>query len=156
MYFSNNYNNYYYPYYSLDAASIVANEESLFTDPEDDLTQIVENILNKYLKNNYLEYEKEELCQRLELIIQDQANFIYQLKIKQQMQNMTSFPYYQIQPYTNPISFLYEDNFLQFNNSKRIQNPKNKIKKTNKMEFQKIHQKQSVIIKWLTKVIRMQ
>ena len=50
---------------------------------------------------------------------------------------MTSFPYHQINPYTNPIFFLYNDDFLpSYNsNSKGIQKPKNKISKTNKRRF---------------------
>ena len=143
MYFSNSYNSYYYPNYLIDAVSISANEESLLSDPEDDLTLIVENILNKYLKNNYLEYEKEELYQRLEMIIQDQANFIYQSKIKQQIQNITSFPYYQIDPYSLPIYPFYNSNMLQltYPNSKRIhkhKNKKQKLKIKKKRHFKKL------------------
>ena len=59
--------------------SINDNEDNAFSDLDDDFPLFVQNILDKYLYNNYTEGEKDQLCQQLEMIIQDQANDILQL-----------------------------------------------------------------------------
>ena len=136
MCFSSNYNNNYcYPSYILDATFSIANEENAIIETEDDLTIIVEHILSKYLKNKYHESEKEELCHKLEMIIQDQANYISHSQIAQQ--NITSFTYNQHNPYSNPMYLFYNDCFLQLYNpnSKQILNPIKKITRTSKVRY---------------------
>lgn len=102
---------------STNQLNLITEEENLFSDFEDDLSVIVEHILNQFHDINYDEYEKEQLCLKLELIIQNQAKIIYQSKISPQFQN-TMLPISSpilYNSYSSSIFPFYQNFFLPYN-----------------------------------------
>ena len=73
-------------------------EKPFFSELDEDFKLIVESVLNKYLKNNYSESEKDQLFHKLEIIIQKQVKLIYRSKISDQVQSKAYFPYFPINP----------------------------------------------------------
>ena len=115
MYYPSFYYNYNYQIPSLNAQCLRTNEESMFREIKDDLSLIVEEVLDKYLNDSYLESEKDLFYHKIEAIVQDQANFIYQARIKNQVQNSVSFSPFQFYPYSSLINPSFNDSMQNSN-----------------------------------------
>lgn len=112
MYYHSFYCNYNYQIPFFNAQCSRTNEEIIFREIHDDLSLIVEEVLNKYLNDSYLGSEKDLFYHKIETIVQDHANFIYQARIKNQVQNSFSFSPFQFYPYSSLMNPSFNNSIL--------------------------------------------